>query len=310
MPSAGDRYAVLLGGSPHPSLLTAEESVALTAASSKIDFFLREVVNANGYQRQRVGRIVTAIAAGVFTVPGHGLSNGQIVFIAGSNLGGSYLPPTGIQAGMPHYVVSATADSFMLSATSGGSSIPVPELPAGATIVLPGGSYDGVDRRHESMVETVRFQGLGTGYSHSGLAIIRGGHPLGRVPSAALSFTLPNQVVVSTGHSLVAGDEVFFSRRRTSPLGNLPNGIDERIIYFARPVSATVFTVHPTRAEAIAGSNAVQFINVGSNDRWLHYANGIIESFETFTTATLANGASQPFFVTDHLLNAGNIQGL
>lgn len=52
----------------------------------------------------------------VFTANGHGMSNGYVVTLTGT-------PPTGFSTATNYYVVSKAANTFQLSATSGGSAI-------------------------------------------------------------------------------------------------------------------------------------------------------------------------------------------
>lgn len=296
--SPAEKFAILLEA--------GVANTSLGSTSSKIDILKREVKAQNGYARRRIARIVTAIASGVFTCAGHGLSNGQTVFIAGSNPGSTYNPPSGTALGTAYFVINATSDNFSVAATSGGSAIST-SLPAGTTVIIPGGSYDGVDRRHESMVETVRFQGQSTGYTYGGLAVIRGGAANANVIVSNFNDA-SEQITISSGHGLSSGDEIFFTQDAGA---TMPTGLSALTSYFARVVSATVITVHPTRAEAIANTNVVAFSTTGSGAIWLHYANGEVAGWETFTTAaTLANGEEQPFTFYRYHMNSGNSLGL
>ncbi len=61
---------------------------------------------------------ISIASPGVVTWNGHGLSNGQTV-----NFASTGTLPTGITVGTTYYVIGATATTFQLSATSGGSAI-------------------------------------------------------------------------------------------------------------------------------------------------------------------------------------------
>ena len=73
----------------------------------------------------------TSASPGVITSPGYNPKNGDRVSLS-FTAGGSI--PTGLTANTPYYVVSASNDTFSLSATSGGSAINTTST--GANLVL------------------------------------------------------------------------------------------------------------------------------------------------------------------------------
>jgi hypothetical protein len=60
---------------------------------------------------------VAVASSDVFTSPGHGFSNNDLVVLMGENL------PTGVDASTLYYIVNITTDTFQLSTTSGGAAI-------------------------------------------------------------------------------------------------------------------------------------------------------------------------------------------
>jgi hypothetical protein len=70
----------------------------------------------------------TVASPGVFTVPGYVPTNGDTVVFSISS-GGAL--PGGVTAGTVYYVVSASGDTFEISATSGGSAISVSSTGSG-----------------------------------------------------------------------------------------------------------------------------------------------------------------------------------
>lgn len=305
LPSPAERMAILLDASA-----TTGSGTALSSASTKVDVLAKEVKQLVGYGRRRIGRIVTAIASGTFTSVGHGLADGNVVFVAGINPGTTFTPPSPTVLGTPYYVISSTSDTFRLAATPGGTFLSVTSLPAGITMIVGSGVYDEVDRRHESITETVRFTGTGTtGYVYGGFAVVRGGHAQANIIVNNFNAA-SDQVTITSGHQMVNGDEVFFVAGASS---TVPPGIVERQIYFIRSASTTVLTLHNTRADAIAGTSLVDITAAAGGDGtvWMHYANGEVESFEAFTsTSTLANGEEQPFALNGFFSNSGNAIGL
>lgn len=69
----------------------------------------------------------------VFTAVGHGMSNGQVVTF--ENSGGTL--PAGIQPKTNYFVISAAANTFQVSATSGGSAVDVTGTGTGTHRVRP-----------------------------------------------------------------------------------------------------------------------------------------------------------------------------
>lgn len=80
---------------------------------------------------------ITIASPGVVTWNSHGLSNGNLVaFLTTGAL------PTGLTAGTWYYVVNATANTFEVSATSGGSAINTSGSQSGTHTAYAGGSYE------------------------------------------------------------------------------------------------------------------------------------------------------------------------
>jgi hypothetical protein len=81
--------------------------------------------------------VVTSSSGALFTAPGTALVNTDRVMVTGT------VVPTGFAAGTTYFVVSASGDTFKLSATSGGSAIAYTD--AGTAVVVHILSEDVVD---------------------------------------------------------------------------------------------------------------------------------------------------------------------
>jgi hypothetical protein len=77
-----------------------------------------------GSEKEIIG-ITLGSPEGILIVPSHGYSNGnKVVFYGGT-------PPTGLTEGTVYYVISASTDTFSVSATEGGAGIPLTGYPDG-----------------------------------------------------------------------------------------------------------------------------------------------------------------------------------
>lgn len=143
-------------------IILMEDSVALTDTSTIVDFLSKEPLASDGYSRQPVtltgwawsgtnsrvehtevtaeftatGTIqfdalgllvgsgatanaeIASIASNTLTSNAHGLANGDLVFFTDATVA-----PTGITLSTLYYVISATTNTFKISATEGGSEI-------------------------------------------------------------------------------------------------------------------------------------------------------------------------------------------
>jgi hypothetical protein len=281
-------------------------STSLSLSSTKVDILRRELWAATspGYGRRLMGRLITAAAGNAFTSANHGMANNQVVFFA---IGGGATIPSGVLAGTGYFVINATTDTFQVAATQGGTAISVSgTFGTGRTVVIPTGAIDAVDRRQESLVDTVRFVGTGSGYFFGGLAIVMGGSP--QSPIVVSNFNnASGQATIASNHNLANGDEVFFQLDSGAVI---PTGLTALQIYFARVVSATVFTLHPTRADANAGTAAVTFSTTGSGNIYMHYAQGSVHAYETFTSVSVNNGSEKAFAITLAAQNSGDTLGV
>lgn len=67
------------------------------------------------------------VSTDVFTATSHGLSNGTIIFF--QNTGGAV--PAGLSLNTPYYIITATTNTFQVSATSGGSAVNITDTGSG-----------------------------------------------------------------------------------------------------------------------------------------------------------------------------------
>ena len=77
--------------------------------------------------RLNSGKASTSIISDAFQSVAHGLADGQMVSVTGTTI------PTGLTASVIYYVVSRAADTFKVSATSGGSAL---TISGGAAVVI------------------------------------------------------------------------------------------------------------------------------------------------------------------------------
>lgn len=87
------------------------------------------------------GVTCTSASPGVITAPGYVPTNGdavQLSFLAGGSI------PTGLTAYTTYYVVAASADTFEVSATKGGSAINTTSTGASLVLHLISNQVDGV----------------------------------------------------------------------------------------------------------------------------------------------------------------------
>jgi hypothetical protein len=280
-------------------------STSLSLSSTKVDILRRELwaATAPGYGRRLMGRLITAAASNAFTCANHGIANNQVVFFA---IGGGASMPSGVVAGTGYFVVNATTDTFQVANSQGGTALSISgSFTTGRVVVIPTGAVDAVDRRHESLVDTVRLVGTGGGYLFGGLAIVMGGSP--QSPIVVSNFNnASGQVTIASNHNLTNGDEVFFQLDTNAVI---PVGLTALQSYFARSVSTTVFTLHPTRADANAGTAAVTFSNAGSGNIYMHYAQGSVHAYETFASVSVNNGSEKAFAITLAAQNSGDTLG-
>lgn len=91
-------------------------------------------------------------ATGTFTAPGHGFTNGQVIFPSKDfsifSLGAAY--PTGITQ-VHYFVINATANTFQISTTSGGSAVAITSTTNVAKLVF-----------QVATIKTATIAGLGT----------------------------------------------------------------------------------------------------------------------------------------------------
>jgi hypothetical protein len=81
---------------------------------------------------------------------------------------------SGLTAGTRYFIVNPTADTFQVAATVGGTALTLGGLSSGVVVCKPSGSYSASSKRNESLIDVVRFQGAGSGYTYGGIAVIKG----------------------------------------------------------------------------------------------------------------------------------------
>jgi hypothetical protein len=174
-------------------------------------------------------------------------------------------------------------------------------------VCKPSGSYSSSNKRNESLIDVVRFQGAGSGYTYGGIAVMKGASAFSNVIINNFN-SASSQLTVTAGHNLTNGDEIFLMLDSGAVI---PAGLSALTSYFARNVSTTVLTLHPTAADASANTNQILFTNNGSGTIWMAYANGELDAFEVFNSAiAVANGDERPFNISRYEMNTGNAVGI
>jgi hypothetical protein len=82
-------------------------------------------------------------------------------------------------------------------------------------------------------------------------------------------------------------------------------------IYFARVLTTTTLSLHPTSADAISNLNLINMTSQGSGTLRLRFANGYVDGFEYFTASqSLVDTRSQMIRIFRNTLNAGSMTGV
>lgn len=109
-----------------------------------------------------------------------------------------------------------------------------------------------------------------------------------------VTFTVSGSVVNLTNHGLRDGKGVAFSST-----GTLPTGLNAGTIYYVRSTGANTFTLHATKADALANTGQVTFTTTGSGT---HNVKG--QYFLSLTSGQLARyGAAGSERIYDGLLS-------
>ncbi len=181
-------------------------------------------LNDTGYKSAQITTVTHA--TNLFTSAGHGLSNGDAVTItAPSGF------PTGLVADTLYYVISATTDTFKLSAISGGSEIGISSNGSGtiswihdlraedgsywaiSNIDFVDGPYDELNKVDASLFKIERGSGSISGINTS------------------------TNIITSTAHGLENGDLVEFTAT------TLPTNIEAGINYYVISKTTDTFKI-------------------------------------------------------------------
>jgi hypothetical protein len=147
-----------------------------------------------------------------------------------------------------------------------------------------------VELREDSLVGSLKFTPVGKLDSLDVLWAYRAIIP-GRLLHLARTVENvddTNDELDITGHTFVDGHEV-----RVATYGALPGGLDADDLYYAKAVTANAISLHPTRADALAGTNKVAISSVGTGThRVIEQPSLVIHSFDgvkyTFHNAKVA----------------------
>jgi hypothetical protein len=147
-----------------------------------------------------------------------------------------------------------------------------------------------VELREDSLVGSLKFTPVGKLDSLNVLWAYRDIIP-GRLVHLAKTVENvddTNDELDITAHTFVDGHEV-----RIATYGALPGGLDGATLYYAKAVTANSLSLHPTRADALAGTNKVAITTVGTGThRVIEQPSLVIHSFDgvkyTFHNAKVA----------------------
>jgi len=272
--------------------------------STTANFIAAEVAQANGYQRQVYGRVITIATGtpGTLTSTAHSLSNGTPVFLIASD---GATVPTGLALNTKYWIVNATTDTVQLATSAGGSAIAISSTGTGTFALKVGAAnYSDGNNRVELAIEVLTLTGSGGAISHQGFFTLWGASPQANI--VATINTGNDQITTSGNHSFTTGDAAMITADTTQPAGS-----SGTTIYYARVVSSTVVTLHPTAADAASNTNAVNFTDIGTGTVRLRYANGTIDQ-NSYASQSVAIGdtQTQQFQITGYVPNTGTAIGV
>ncbi len=305
------KYAENYAGLNPPSetetrLCFLTQGSAVSASSSKAQLIAAECIptTANGYNRKILGSVVSAMDTGTETLTStaHGNANGVTGYLAVST-GGSL--PGGYTADTEVFVINSAANTFQLSLTSGGSALNFTSAGSGTIVFIPSGSYNATNKRLENSISIVLTANTDL-IQHQGYFILRGSTAASSLLIS--SIDAGSNLISTPTHSLTTGDEVVIT---ADDGATQPSGVSATTVYFARAVSFTTLSLHPTAADAIANTNTVDITSAGSGSLRLRYAAGLVDAVNYYTTpADINPGQAQTFVLTFYRPNTGAAVGV
>lgn len=173
----------------------------------------------------------------VVTSVSHGLSDGDILFVASSAAD----LPAGLLPNTIYYVITATTNTFQLSTTSGGSAVDITDAGTGTHSYYT--TFKVPDLRGTVMIgageKTLAYSGNGAAVTPSTIT---------KTVSAVTSTD--DYIQTSTAHGLANGDSVIFT-------GTVPGGVSINTVYFVSVLDSTSFYLYTTHDGALNGGNKV-----------------------------------------------------
>lgn len=273
----------------------------LNNQSSKATFIAAECNATFGYERQCPARRIQSIASNVITIPEHNLPNNTEVFMVRD----ASASVSGLTTGTRYYVVNSTPSTFQLALTQAGSPVTTSSV-SGLAYIKVSGAFDATDVRFESLFDPATFTATGGTISYQGYFILRNAHPLSNLVISTVNDTT-DVITTSAAHGMTTGDAVMIS----TDSGSIPTGLVSTTIYFARVLTTTTFTLHPTSADAVSNLNMVNMTSQGSGTLRVRFANGFVDGFEYFSSSqSLVDTRSQMVRIFRNALNAGSMTGV
>ena len=147
-------------------------------------------------------------------------------------------------------------------------------------------AYDAIERRIETPDFEFTLSPVGDLIQFNALALMSGASANANKPITAV--TLGTSRFTCVAHGLTEGEEVLITQ---DPGGEMPGGINESTIYYAKNITTDTFQVSAT-----SGGSAITFTTAGSHPLTLRYAKGsIVAGYRHDLSVTVDDGGSQRF---------------
>lgn len=162
-------------------------------------------------------------------------------------------------------------------------------------------AYDAVDKRIETPEFEFTLSPVGNFIQFNAFCLMSGASANANKPITAV--TLGTSRFTCVGHGLAEGEEVLITQ---DPGGEMPGGIDQGTIYYAKNVATDTFQVAAT-----SGGAAITFSTAGSHPLTLRYAKGsLVAGYRNDLTVTVDDGGSQRFTLRLLELNPASAIGV
>lgn len=184
-----------------------------------------------------VGTFTVDTSTDLITLASHGLSDGNLVHVASTTT-----LPSGLSSNTVYYIRDASASTFRLAATSGGSAIDITTTGSGTHSLYD--EFQVPDLRSRKIV------GVGEGTFTASFATTD-------VNTGTDVITVPSNLTLYTGTSVVL-----------TTTGSAPGGLTASTTYYAIRLTDTTISLASSRANAVGGT-AINITSTGSGTHTL-----------------------------------------